>query len=120
MTAGRPCVAELAAARGSDPDALGLISWNEFSENTHVEPSEEYGTSTLHALALSLGATPPPAAADSGDEADGVAGVTGWGALVVLGLGVALLNLVVALWRGGRRPATSTSNSDYDIWEQPS
>jgi hypothetical protein len=109
---------ELAAARGSDPDALGLISWNEFSENTHVEPSEEYGTSTLHALALALGATPPPAAADSGDEADGVAGVTGWGALVLLGLGVALLNLVVAVWRGGRRP--TTSNSDYDIWEQPS
>jgi hypothetical protein len=93
---------ELAVARGSNPDALGLISWNEFSENTHVEPSEEYGTSTLHALALALGATPPPAAADSGDTADGVAGVTGWGALVLLGIALGVLNLV-ALWRGGRR-----------------
>jgi hypothetical protein len=26
----------------SSPDALGLISWNEFSENSHIEPSEKY------------------------------------------------------------------------------
>ena len=31
--------AELDAAATSSPDAIGLISWNEFSENTHVEPS---------------------------------------------------------------------------------
>ncbi len=102
---------ELAAARASVPDALGLISWNEFSENTHVEPSEEYGTSTLHALALSLGATPPPAAADSGDETEGVAGVTGWGALVVLGLGLGLINLLAA-WRRNRRAAQLDPRSD--------
>jgi len=34
---------EYAAAVASSPDVLGLISWNEFSENTHVEPSERYG-----------------------------------------------------------------------------
>lgn len=107
---------ELAAARDSDPDALGLISWNEFSENTHVEPSEEHGTTTLHALALALGATPPAAAADSGDEADGATGVTGWGALVVLGLCIALLNLAVAAWRSGRR--TPDPHPDTTIREQ--
>jgi hypothetical protein len=26
----------------SSPDAIGLISWNEFSENSHIEPSENY------------------------------------------------------------------------------
>ncbi len=24
--------------RAASPDAIGLISWNEFSENTYVEP----------------------------------------------------------------------------------
>ncbi|GAA1767835.1 endo-1,3-alpha-glucanase family glycosylhydrolase [Agromyces humatus] len=42
--------AEYAAAVASDPDLLGLISWNEFSENSHVEPSETYGTQSLDVL----------------------------------------------------------------------
>lgn len=29
------------------PDAIGLISWNEFSENSHVEPSVEHGYTYL-------------------------------------------------------------------------
>lgn len=40
---------QLGAALRSSPDAIGLISWNEFSENSHVEPSETYG---MHALEL--------------------------------------------------------------------
>jgi hypothetical protein len=43
--------AELAAAASSAPDAIGLISWNEFSENTHVEPSRNYGSRYLELLA---------------------------------------------------------------------
>lgn len=42
---------ELAAAQASGPDAIGLISWNEFSENSHVEPSKKYGTTALETLA---------------------------------------------------------------------
>jgi hypothetical protein len=42
---------ELAAAQRSDPDAIGLISWNEFSENSQVEPSHRYGTTALRTLA---------------------------------------------------------------------
>ena len=38
---GRRCAREFDAATGSSPDAIGLISWNEFSENTHVEPSRQ-------------------------------------------------------------------------------
>jgi hypothetical protein len=41
---------EYNAAVASSADALGLISWNEFSENTHVEPSERYGNSALQEL----------------------------------------------------------------------
>jgi len=47
---------ELDAAQRSTPDAIGLISWNEFSENTHVEPSERHGTQALEALADVRGA----------------------------------------------------------------
>jgi hypothetical protein len=42
---------EMDAAQQSQPDAIGLISWNEFSENTHVEPSERYGQQALKTLA---------------------------------------------------------------------
>jgi hypothetical protein len=34
---------EYAAAAASAPDILGLISWNEWTENTYVEPSVKYG-----------------------------------------------------------------------------
>ena len=42
---------ELDAAASSDPDALGLISWNEFSENTYVEPSVRNGFRYLDVVA---------------------------------------------------------------------
>jgi hypothetical protein len=42
---------EYNAAVSSSPDAIGLISWNEFSENSYVEPSEKYGARYLQVLA---------------------------------------------------------------------
>ncbi len=50
---------ELNAAAGSSPDAIGLISWNEFSENSHVEPSENYGDRYLQVLS-DIGELPSP------------------------------------------------------------
>jgi hypothetical protein len=38
-------------ALGSSPDAIGLISWNEFSESSHVEPSRQFGSLYLRLLA---------------------------------------------------------------------
>ena len=35
---------EMNAAMDSSPDAIGLISWNEYSENSEVEPSRANGT----------------------------------------------------------------------------
>jgi hypothetical protein len=35
----------------SSPDAIGLISWNEFSENSQIEPSENYDHRYLNVLA---------------------------------------------------------------------
>jgi len=42
---------EFEAALDSSPDAVGLISWNEFSENSHVEPSRQFGARYLQVLA---------------------------------------------------------------------
>jgi hypothetical protein len=64
---GRTLRTEYATALKSSPDALGLISWNEFSENTHVEPSKTFGHRYLDVLAeLRNASAPVPAsAADS-------------------------------------------------------
>ncbi len=76
---GRTLRAEYSAAVRSSPDVLGLISWNEFSENTHVEPSRNYGFRYLDEL-RDLRTTPAPdAPADSGDEeAAGSGDVPAW------------------------------------------
>jgi hypothetical protein len=50
---------ELNAAESSSPDAIGVISWNEFSENTYVEPSRAYGSTALEILADVRGTRPP-------------------------------------------------------------
>lgn len=79
---------EYAAARASQPDLLGLISWNEFSENSHVEPSVRYGQRSLEVLGELLtgsahaAITPPggPAPAAPSDSGEPVA-ATGWGPL---------------------------------------
>lgn len=89
---------QLDAARASSPDAIGLISWNEFSENSHVEPSEKYGRSALEVIADVEGGRPPvmpdldssqPDLSPTGDPQDDVLGrLAGLGLLVgVIGAG---------------------------------
>lgn len=41
---------EMSAAYQSAPDAIGVISWNEFSENSQIEPSQKYGNRSLQVL----------------------------------------------------------------------
>nr|WP_275404146.1 metallophosphoesterase [Pseudonocardia acidicola] len=89
---------EYAAAVASAPDALGLISWNEFSENTHVEPSEAFGNRYLEVLGdlaeaplAVLGEPALDSSASSGSSPSPVggyvlAGFGGGGALLLLGL----------------------------------
>ena len=59
---GATLVSSLGAAMASAPDAVGLISWNEFSESSHVEPSRRYGRRYLDVLA-SVARPPAPEAA---------------------------------------------------------
>lgn len=83
-------------ALSSSPDALGLISWNEFSENSHVEPSVNHGDRYLTVLReLRSSAVPDlgPLAEDSS-----AVGTSGHNGMFVLGIcGGALLALAVFL-----------------------
>lgn len=56
---GQTLEAEYHVALSSRPDAVGLISWNEFSENSHVEPSCHYGDASLKVVAGLLGGQVP-------------------------------------------------------------
>jgi hypothetical protein len=47
---GETLIKELNTAFQSAPDAIGLISWNEFSENSHMEPSINFGNRYLQVL----------------------------------------------------------------------
>jgi hypothetical protein len=59
---------EYATAVQSSPDVLGLISWNEFSENSYVEPSQRYGRQYLDVLHELRGTTvPTPVSANPSD-----------------------------------------------------
>jgi hypothetical protein len=84
------------AAVKSSPDALGLISWNEFSENSHVEPSRTYGNRYLQVVAGITGARPPDVAQFDSDGGPAGTSVSYGlplvaGGLVVLVFGGALL-----------------------------
>ena len=93
-------------ARQSSPDALGVISWNEFSENSHIEPSQAHGGEELRALATSLGGRAlVPKGLSTPDPLQRNTGLTGWGALIGLLLVGALLNLLIAMVRGRRNGA---------------
>ena len=68
---------QMAAAREAAPDAIGLISWNEFSENSHIEPSQKYGREYLDIAAATIRAqrtTAPDTAADAGVDSSGPGG----------------------------------------------
>ena len=106
---------EYGAAVRSSPDLLGLISWNEFSENSYVEPSQKYGARYLDVLReLRQTPVPQPASAtdSSGEPADAQTTSPNWprywptavlvGFPLILAIGV---GLVAARRRRHRGPA---------------
>ncbi len=86
---------EMGIAWQSSPDAIGLISWNEFSENSYVEPSVKYGRQYLDLLTTLIQTPSVPKGslinADSSDPGSGPEGfplkVAALGMVVVLVLG---------------------------------
>ncbi len=55
---GRTLRREWSTALSSSPDMIGLISWNEFSENSEVEPTRAFGGRYLDIVAQLAGAQP--------------------------------------------------------------
>jgi hypothetical protein len=106
---GQTMRAEYATALSSSPDALGLISWNEFSENTYIEPSQKYGDEFLRLLGQLRLAAPP--ALSSGTDSSDPAGPPNPAALWPAALGVLFLLVLfgcVTTWGWLRRRQRST------------
>jgi hypothetical protein len=87
---------EFAGALSSAPDAVGLISWNEFSENSHIEPSRAYGGRYVRVMARLLGVPAPSIAGFDADRPDphGTAYAFPWPAGVVALCAAGVLVLV--------------------------
>jgi hypothetical protein len=108
--------AEYGTALKSSPDLLGLISWNEFSENTYVEPSKKFGHRYLDVVAdLRQARAPvPPAAADSSSPAIGAKPGRNWpSAALLIGFPVLLIVGVGLLARRRRRAARPPPPVDH-------
>jgi hypothetical protein len=100
---------QFSAALSSSPDAIGLISWNEFSENSHTEPSMLYGSSSLDALAelrhlppLNVPTDSSEATSSSGAVADDLSGLSRAAALAAVGL-LLVAGLYFSVHRARRR-----------------
>lgn len=109
---GRTLTRSLADAYASHPDAIGVISWNEWSENTYIEPGARYGRQELTALAAYLraqgaatsafahsGAHHVPASPESRAQWTGLHAVAFLTAATLVGFG-----LVLVQTRQRRRP----------------
>jgi hypothetical protein len=88
---------EYNAAIGSSPDVVGLISWNEFSENSHIEPSERYGARYLQVLADIRGAKPPKIG--SFDSSEPASTATSYGPVVIGAFVLLMIALVLYVLR---------------------
>jgi hypothetical protein len=104
---------EYDAAVRSSPDALGLISWNEFSENSYVEPSVHYGYQSLDVLRQLRGtavpqSTGPAAPSETGATHPRVKAPSEWpNVLRLAGFPIALVIAVGFLGYARRRAARS-------------
>jgi hypothetical protein len=103
---------EYNAAIGSSPDAVGLISWNEFSENSHIEPSERYGARYLEVLADIRGAKAPEI--QSFDSSEPASTAKSYGPVVIGAFVLILLALVFYVLRRRVEPPTKAEGSRAD------
>jgi hypothetical protein len=100
-------------AKGSGPDAIAIISWNEFSENSHIEPSELYGTTALRTLAeitgtgAGLEASLPMDSSEAGTRGQGL---PSWLAIAV----IVALALLLPVWAARRRRKLASRAGDGD------
>jgi Glycosyl hydrolase family 71 len=116
---GRTLRDEWNAAIDSSPDGIGLISWNEFSENTHIEPSHRHGGRYLESLADITGA-PGPRAREFHSSAPESGSNYLRSAIVVGGLvAVVVLGGFAVRRRRTPRPSRWRDEAEKDINEPP-
>jgi len=95
---------EMSTALQSSPDAIGLISWNEFSENSYIEPSKNYGNRYLEVLADIRHAVAPKVGDFDSSEPGNTLDDMGIGRMVALGmLGALILMGAVMIARRASR-----------------
>lgn len=102
---GSTLVTSLKNAFASSPDAVALISWNEWSENTYIEPSQKYGTQELAALTrfLAQRGLALPVAVGAVDSSQGASGSSWTGARAAVALGLITMVMVPGLSVVARR-----------------
>jgi len=120
---GETLATQFRTAEQSAPDAFGLISWNEFSENTYVEPSEQLGDRYLTVLRQLVNQEspdqPPVDDADVGDSSSSPSGTDIVGNTLKLVLFVGGLFGVVALLARRRRMAEKAIHQESTPVESP-
>lgn len=90
---------EMDTAFQSSPDVIGLISWNEFSENSHMEPSLTFGNRYLEVLAEIRNA-PAPKVSDFDSSAPAgisLGNTSRFTALFLLGVLITISLLIIVI-----------------------
>ena len=93
---------EMNGAIASSPDAVGIISWNEFSENSEIEPSVKYGTRYLRVLAALRGGRSPSIEGFDSDAVAAHGSSTGRTLVLAAASAVVLALLIVSAARRRR------------------
>jgi hypothetical protein len=106
---------EFAGALSSSPDAVGLISWNEFSENSQIEPSRAYRYRYLRVVANMLGAR-APAIPDFNSDQQPAHG-TSYGLPLLVGIGALCLGGGVVLYYRRHRRGPTDPGASRRGWE---
>jgi len=85
---GQTLVHSLSNAFATSPDCVGLISWNEWSENTYIEPGRKYGDKEITVLRnyLRQRASGAPVRGSGADSSEGGSGSNWTGARAALTL----------------------------------
>jgi hypothetical protein len=117
---------QLNAAQQSSPDAVGLISWNEFSENSYIEPSRAYGRRYLDVLASMqyTGVVAPAADLDSSMPGDVTLHTQALAPLAILA-GLIVVSSIIMIWRslsgarhGAQARLTDPDGAIYDYTDE--